>query len=169
MQVILDNSACIQGLRFRGPALIHELLGRLPEHDFSLLSSLDLDASYKWDELPESVFVTLPDEMFEARMPELRELILKDVDSPGNRCVAYRRYLATRRHPIGRPSMFFLRCCLISSTFPCLPLLAWLSVRTDAPTCTALLNNIYLPLTATLRIEPSGIHVGGDIKPMLPI
>ncbi|KAJ7467493.1 hypothetical protein FB451DRAFT_1482687 [Mycena latifolia] len=190
--VILDNSARIHALKLQGQAMgIHDLLSKLPEHDFSILSALDLDPSSNRDELPDDFVKVLPDEMFDGRMPKLRELVVKDVDLPCKLLsglqmlsLTHCNDSATSLPPTFDLLLEMLGSCpqlrtllldlVIYGPLPHqqyasvhLPTLNWLTIRNDAHICTALLNHISFPPTTSIHIEPSGVHVGGDIRNML--
>ncbi|KAJ7141713.1 hypothetical protein C8R43DRAFT_587161 [Mycena crocata] len=188
---ILANSGRVRSLELRGEAKkIYQLIRSLPECDFPILSSIDFDPTYKRDELPEGFVEALPDEIFDRRMPQLRELVLHSIALPWRSLRGITTLCLTDCGDTGSSPHTFdallvmlaacpeLHTLKLEETIPPpipdrrypvvhLSALAWIRLRDDATTCAVALNHLSLPPTASVHIFPYGVRAGPDIPELL--
>ncbi|KAJ7186410.1 hypothetical protein C8R46DRAFT_935491 [Mycena filopes] len=173
---------------------VYELIAKLPECNLPMLHSLSLDPSFKRDELPDGFIETIPDALFDGRLPKLRELVLKSVAFPWGSLSGLISLCLTRCHdsttladsPAGsfRSLLGMLASCpelrilKLESIIPLpipeqhdpvveLPALTWLRLLDDITACTALLTHLRIPASATVHLLPYGIFNGADVRDIL--
>ncbi|KAJ7119320.1 hypothetical protein C8R43DRAFT_1152306 [Mycena crocata] len=181
----------LQGLEAHGEAKkIYDLIGGLTARDFPVLSSLDLNPSYKRDELPERFVEALPDEIFDGRMPQLQELVLHDIALPWRSlsgltslCLTDCGDSSSLPHTFGVVLATLQECpqlhtLKLEQSIPPppadqnhstvdLPALEWIRLRGNATICAATLNHLRFPPNTSVHIFPYGVHAGPDISELL--
>ncbi|KAJ7108218.1 hypothetical protein C8R44DRAFT_803806 [Mycena epipterygia] len=190
--VIMENSKRIRSLKVRGEAKdVYELISALPHYDFPILRSLNLDPSYKRDELPEGSVEALPDEIFNGRMPSLRELVLTSIAVSWSSlrglytlCLTCRDDAETFLPHTFDALLAMLGACpqlrilkldhvipppLPAHPYPTvdLPSLEWIRLHDDATTCTVVLNHLRFPPATSVHIFPYGVRAGPDVRDLL--
>ncbi|KAK7018359.1 F-box domain-containing protein [Favolaschia claudopus] len=187
---ILDHSARTRELFVDGKAnCVLALMAKLPEKSLPILSSLSLGAPGSHDDVFDDVPRSLPEALWDGRLPSLRELHLECIPLPW-RLVSGLTALSLTQCPNSFPPETFsglldmLRSCpglrtlelaLLcpysereqSYTVVDLPALHRLQLRDPAPRCEALLNHLRIPPQALIHLLPHGLHAGSDIRALL--
>jgi hypothetical protein len=187
-EVILENSERIFHLEIGGQSeYVYELIAKLPDHNFPILSSLSLDPSFKRNELPQGFVEALPDVLFDGRLPNLRELKLESIAFPWRSLSGLTSLSLTQCNDslatfdgllemIGLcPRLHTLKLDLIIPpptpdqyyAAVDLPALAWLRLRDPVGSCEALLHHLHTPPAASVQILLHGVHIGADIRDLL--
>ncbi|KAJ7141921.1 hypothetical protein C8R43DRAFT_1238304 [Mycena crocata] len=188
---ILRNSGRIQALEASGEAKhIYVLIHSLSESNFPLLTSLDFNFSSGREELPGDLVQALPDEVFDGRMPQLRELVLRSVALPWRSLRGLTSLCLTEcGNATSLPHTFDVLLAMLDAsprlqtlrleqTIPApipdqhyptvnLPDLVWLRVRDDVATCTTTLNHLRFPSTTSVHVIPYGVHAGPNVADLL--
>ncbi|KAJ7260329.1 hypothetical protein B0H12DRAFT_380476 [Mycena haematopus] len=189
--LILSHSDCIRELELSGVSKhVYEVITRLPDHTFPMLSSLSLDPSYEQDELPADFVQALPDVLFDGRLPSLRKLTLKSIAFPlplpsdlTTLSLSECKNSFTSLPPSFSDVLDMLRSCPHLSSlrldlsnpsrphhdYPVadLPELDWLRLSGDVASCATLLDHLRFPPQASIRIFPYGVHSGANVRDIL--
>ncbi|KAJ7759643.1 hypothetical protein B0H16DRAFT_1689026 [Mycena metata] len=190
---LFDQSERIQGLTVDGAAqYFYEFIGQLRDYNFPILSSLSLDPTYDREGLLAGFSETLPANLLDGRLPNLREVTLKSMglqwlslsglstlsltqcgdSSDGIVTPTFDRLLEMLGFC---PQLHTLNLDLTipppirDHPYPTivLPALACLCLRDDVTGCTALLNHLQIPSRASIRIFPFNVNTGMDMKAIL--
>ncbi|KAJ7141665.1 hypothetical protein C8R43DRAFT_1016970 [Mycena crocata] len=188
---ILENSERMHTLELAGDARhIHDLLVKLPDASFPLLSSLMLDANRKREGLVEGVFPTLADSLLRGGLPSLRGLKLTSVNLPWKSIQGLTSLSLNRCNDSASPPqqtlhdlVDMLRLCPRLETLNLeyvipalevnrsdtvyLPVLTSVLLRTNADRCTAFLHRVRFPPSTRMQVYPSDVNIGADIREML--
>ncbi|KAJ6518139.1 hypothetical protein C8R47DRAFT_1062676 [Mycena vitilis] len=189
---VLEHSERIAQLEVGGEAQhVYELIGRLSDFGFPILSSLSFDLSSKRDELPEGFIQALPATMLDGRLLHLRDLSLKFIAFPwsslsGLESLSLSHCSDSSASPLpgfdgilqmlsACPQLRNLKLDLcIPSLMPNqlhatvhLPALAWLWLRDRAYSCEQLLNHLRIPPTTSVQILFYDVRNGIDIRNVL--
>ncbi|KAJ7664998.1 hypothetical protein B0H17DRAFT_1091079 [Mycena rosella] len=160
-RAIFDNSSRVQSVELAGEAkYIHHFVHNLDNTED--------------DTLTEPV-LTLPDSVFEGGMLGLRELKLRSIHVPWRTLRNLEQLSLTGDIHFARPGLRDLTLdFLIPSLTPDvhhdaveLPFLTSMSLRAPLVDCTALLNHLSFPATATITLYPGSIHAGADAAEIL--
>ncbi|KAJ7260353.1 hypothetical protein B0H12DRAFT_381037 [Mycena haematopus] len=189
--LILSHSERIRELELSGIAKhVYEVITKLPDHKFPMLSSLSLDPSYDREELPADFVQALPDVLFDGRLPSLRKLTLKSIAFPSpllsdlttislSECTNLFTSLPPSFDDLldmlnSSPRLSSLRLDLSNPPTPHqdypvvdLPELDWLRLSGDVASCAALLDHLRFPPQTSIRIFPFGVHSGADVRNIL--
>ncbi|KAK7017671.1 F-box domain-containing protein [Favolaschia claudopus] len=187
---ILDHSARIRELSVDGKAnCVLGLMAKLPEKSLPILSSLSLGAPGSHDDVSDDVPRSLPEALWDGRLPSLRELHLECIPLPWS-MVSGLTALSLTQCPNSFPPETFsglldmLRSCpglrtlelaLLcpypereqSYTVVDLPSLYRLQLRDPVTRCEGLLNHLRIPPQALIHLLPHGLHAGSDIRELL--
>ncbi|KAJ7659188.1 hypothetical protein DFH06DRAFT_1472604 [Mycena polygramma] len=166
---------------------VYDLIGKLPNFKFPILSSLSLDLSDKKNELQEP----LPSALLDGRLPNLRELTLKSIAFPWTSLSGLESLSLSKCNDSSEPPLSgfagllqILRACpqlrnlALDLCMPIpvpdqlyatvhLPALAWLRLGDLVHSCEALLNHLRLPPKTSIEIFPLGVRNGADIRRLL--
>ncbi|KAJ7260317.1 hypothetical protein B0H12DRAFT_1322295 [Mycena haematopus] len=189
--VILSHSERICELVLKGVSKhVYEVITKLSDHKFPILSFLSLDPSYQQDELPVDFAQALPDVLFDGRLPSLRNLTLKSIAFPPpflsdltTLSLSECKNSFTRLPPslsdlvdmlISCPRLCSLHLDLPSPStthkdYPVvdLPELDWLRLFGNVASCAVLLNHMRLPPRTSIQILPFGVHSGMNVRDIL--
>ncbi|KAJ7025141.1 hypothetical protein C8F04DRAFT_1129411 [Mycena alexandri] len=190
--IILDQSERIYHLEVGGEAqYVYELIGKLPQCNLPILSSLSLDPTFRRDELPEGFVEVIPEAIFDGNLPNLCELELSSVGFPWGSLSGLTSLSLTTCHDSSAalPSSFHsllemlgscpqLRTVKLEMNIPlpapehnyptvALSALTWLRLRDHVTQCTALLNHLQFPPAASVHILPSGVYTGVNVREIL--
>ncbi|KAF7351738.1 F-box domain-containing protein [Mycena sanguinolenta] len=188
---ILSHSDRIHELQLTGEAKhVYDMITRMPNHNFPMLSSLSLDPSYKLQDLPVDFVQALPNALFDGRLPSLRELKLISIAFPP-RSLSDLTTLSLSdcndsstglRMAFGdvldmlssSPRLCSLKLNGISppithQDYPTLDLpdLDHLRLRGMVTACTAMLNHLRFSAQTNVHILPWGIGSGVDVRDIL--
>ncbi|KAJ7083278.1 hypothetical protein C8R43DRAFT_965395 [Mycena crocata] len=187
----LDNSSRVKGLAAHGEAKsVYELIRSLPEHDFSILSSVDFEPSYKRDELPEGFVQALPNEILDGRLPRLQQMTMHSIALPwsflrsltslcltdcGNSASVPHTFDIVLATLTACPQLHTLKLDgsipppLLDQNYPTVELmtLAWISLRDISTTCAMTLNHLRFPSTTSVHVFPYGVRTGPDVSDVL--
>ncbi|KAJ7690259.1 hypothetical protein B0H17DRAFT_1065318 [Mycena rosella] len=191
-RAIFDNSSRVESVELAGEAkYIHHFVHNLDNHIFPCLRSLCLEPGVKEDDALEEPVLALPDSVFEGGMPCLRELKLRSIHVPWGTLRDLEGLSLTGDIHFARPGiptftdlLAMLRACpqlrdlTLDFLIPSLtldvhhdavelPFLTSMSLRAPLADCTALLNHLSFPATATITLYPGGIHAGADAAEIL--
>ncbi|KAJ7659227.1 hypothetical protein DFH06DRAFT_1195318 [Mycena polygramma] len=188
----LEHSQRIAQLEVAGEAqYVYELIGRLSDFEFPILSSLSLDPRYKRDELPEGFIQALPAALLDGRLRNLRELTLQSIAFPwaslsGLESLSLSKCNDSSESPLpgfdgllqmlsACPQLRNLKLDLcIPPPVPHqlyatvdLPALASLWLCDPVRSCEVLLNHLRLPPSTAIEILLQGVRNGADIRRIL--
>ncbi|KAJ6453788.1 hypothetical protein C8R45DRAFT_1038865 [Mycena sanguinolenta] len=195
--IFLPHSERIQKLELKGDAKhVVEVMTKLPTLNFPVLTSLSLDLSYQREDFPADLIPTVPDALFDGRLPSLRKLKLVSVAFPWRSAGGLTTLSLSQcdDSSTGLPQSFDDLLKMLESSprltslkldpitpltphqdFPTvdllptvdLPELDRLRLHGDVSACAALLNHLRFPPQTKIEIFPYGVRSGVDVRDIL--
>ncbi|KAJ7210085.1 hypothetical protein GGX14DRAFT_565874 [Mycena pura] len=189
--LLLQHAERLLEVELTGMAItVLDFMNSLPNYKLPLLRALNLDPSYKRDELPEGTSITLPESLFDGRAPRLTQLRLSSIPVNWNilrglHSLSLKEAFNTNRGDslanllslleASSPTLTHVKLAglladplsLQSYSIVSLPVMEFLWIQDNVALCNQLLRHLILPPTARILVYGYGIRSGPDIADLL--